>query len=70
MRANKQGCACAQVQTCTAFIVRVHGPKCGFPVTSLSCSTEHIVHCTAHWGAQKLTGENLKPVWAEFSTIS
>ncbi len=22
------------------------------------------------WGAQKLTGENLKLVWAEFSTIS
>ncbi len=23
-----------------------------------------------HRGAQKLTGENLKPVWAEFSTLS
>ncbi len=22
------------------------------------------------WGAQKLTGENLKVVWAEFSTLS
>jgi hypothetical protein len=22
------------------------------------------------WGAEKLTGENQKPVWAKFSTIS
>ncbi len=25
---------------------------------------------TLHWGARKLMGENLKLVWAEFSTIS
>ncbi len=25
---------------------------------------------TPKWGAEKLTGENLKVVWAEFSTLS
>ncbi len=29
-----------------------------------------LLHLGLYRGAQKLTGENLKPVWAKFSTIS
>jgi hypothetical protein len=44
--------------------------------TNLACCMVHAcifyetVKIATGWGARKLTGENLKLVWAEFSTLS
>ncbi len=37
---------------------------------ALAYSTSSIANLKCDWGAPKLTGDNLKVVWAEFFTLS
>jgi hypothetical protein len=43
-------------------------PTLVFKKTVLKMQLQEVL--AIHWGARKLTGENLKVVWAEFSTLS
>jgi hypothetical protein len=42
-----------------------------WPSADVKLMSNELMHENAlDWGARKLTGENLKLVWAEFSTLS